>query len=210
MASLIPQKGEAGKFFVPHLNKYIQIVEWREDDKYDTIVVPTGATTAGLTRNYFRDLTNKELQDTNFSTVRRLPAGEEMILDRVGLHVPTAFGDTLVDSDNLRKVVESAYFSMTINKLPVCEGPAVKFPSGYGLGGTSTDGSTNALSIGVPSTAAAAKLLREQYLTKDHDIDASLQWFDRTWDATNMATLTQKVQIKCYLHGLVKAAATKG
>lgn len=210
MASLIPQKGEAGKFFVPHLNKYIQIVEWREDDKYDTVVCPTGAQATNLTRNFFRDLDNKELVDTNFTQASKLPAGEEMILDRVGLAVPTAFGDTLVDSDNFRKVVESGYFAMTINKLPVCEGPMVKFPAGYGLGGTSTDGSTNALSIGVPSTAAAAKLLREQYVTREHDIAAKLTWFDRTWDAANMATLTQKVQVKCYLHGLVKAAATKG
>ncbi len=210
MASLIPQKGEAGKFFVPHLNKYIQIVEWREDHKYDTVVFAAGAQLAGVTKNYFRDLDNKELSDTNFTTPRRLPAGEEMILDRIGLHIPTAFGNTLVGSEDIRKLGENGYFRMSINKLPVCEGPMLAFPSGLGFGGNSSEADAHTVTIGVPSTTAAQKLLREQYITREHDLDGSIQIFDRTWDATNLPTFGSKVQAKVYLHGLIKAAATKG
>ena len=210
MAVLVPVKGSPGEFYAPHLGKTIQIVEWREDDKYDTVVYASGAMTAGLTKHFFRDLDNKEAQDTNFTTPRRLPAGEEMILDRVGLYVPLFFGDTTVRDDDALKVIENGHFKVKINKSDVGEGPFVKFPSGYGISGQTTATDRGIVSIGVPSSAAASKLIREQYLTKDHDISATAQHNDRTWDTTNMPALGGKVQLKCFLHGLIKSAATKG
>jgi len=209
--SLRPLKGEPGKFYNALTGKVIMIIEWREDDKYDTTYLGAGAVAAGTTRNFFRDLQNKERIDTNFTTPRRLPAGEEMILDRIGVKVPMAFGNVLSPPADHKRLLENAYLTFQINRKDVAEGPLTKFPPGYGLAGNTVETNQGIVSNGVPSTAAAAKLIREQYITTDHDLDAVLTFWDRIWatGAAFMPTTTTAMVVQVFLHGLIKAAATK-
>jgi hypothetical protein len=209
--SLRPIKGEPGKFFNVLTGKVIMIIEWREDDKYDTVYVEAGAIAPGANFNFFRDLQGKDLIDTNFTTQRRLPAGEEMILDRIGVKVPMAFGNTLAPPADHKRILENGYMKFTINRKDTAEGPLTKFPPGYGLAGNTVETGQGIVSNGVASTAAAAKLVREQYITTDHDLDAVIWFYDRQWatGVVTMPTTTEDLVIQVFLHGLIKAAATK-
>jgi len=214
-ASLVPVKGQPGVFFNRLTGKKIHIVDWREDDKYDTIYLPPGPISPGTAKSFFRDLEGKELIDTNFSTPRRLPAGEEMILDRIGIQIPMSFGNVLVPPEDIKRVAENGYLVFKINRKDVAEGPLLKFPSGYGLSGMTNLENDGVLSVGVPSTAAAAKLVREQSLTSDHEVEGVVQFFDRHWlsrgpiNGFGPPALKTGVIVRLLLHGLIKAAATK-
>lgn len=209
-ASLIPVKGKPGQFFNKLTGGVIDIVEWREDDKYDTVDFAAALQTAGATSNFFRDLTNKNLIDSNFTTPRRLPAGEEMIIDRCWAYIPAAVGNVTPTPSDIKKMGDNAYIKFQINRKDVAEGPLVKFPSGYGFAGNSVENNQGVVSVGVPSTAAAAKLVREQYITHDHDVDCTLQFLARTWDGDVVQpTFSAIMHVKAGFHGLVRAAATK-
>jgi hypothetical protein len=223
MSVLQPIKGEPGRFFVPALGKVINIVEFREDDKYDTIeinastpVVPPFTVTAGQQFTFFRDLQNKELIDTNFTTQRRLPAGEEMLIERIGVSVPTARGNITSKPSDIKKVAENAYLKFQINRKDVIEGPLIKLPSGYGLSGNTVETDQGIVSIGVPATASVANLRKPQFITTEHDVDGVMTFLSRTWlntvtatAASQQPTLESPVLVKLWLHGLIKSAATK-
>ena len=211
MAILQRIKGSPGEFFIPALGKKIKIVEWKEDDRYDTVVQASGAITAGTVLNFFRDLTNKDVNDGNFNSAKKLMSnGEEMVLERIGVDVPMCVGNTLVTPADIKRVAFNGYLLLKIDRRDVAEGPLHKFPSGYGLAGSTTENNTGIVSLGVASTASAAKLIREQEISQDTDVAASLQFFNHTWDAGNMPTLVSKVWVRLFLHGLIKAGATKG
>lgn len=210
-----PVKGTPGVFISTTTGKKFKIVDWREDDKYDTIELQTSttSTTNGTTHNFFRDLSNKETCDTNLTTPRRIEAGEEMIIDRIGLHVPLANGNSMCHPQDIKKIAENGYFLFKINKFIVAEGPMIKFGSGYGLAGNTVENASGVCTIGVASTAAAAKLLREQFINEGHDLFAQLKFEDRnTWTTSTLAapSLTNYALVKAFVHGLIRAAATKG
>src|SRR5690606_38865953 len=104
---------------------------------------------------------------------------EEMILDRIGIQIPMSYGNVLVAPEDIKRVAENGYLVFRINRKDVAEGPLLKFPSGYGLSGMTNADNDGVLSIGVPSTAAAAKLVREQSLTSDHEVEGIVQFYDR-------------------------------
>lgn len=209
-SSLIPVKGKPGLFLNKLTNQMVNIVEWREDDKYDTVTIPAGLIAAGTFFNFFRDLQNKNMIDTNLTTARRLPAGEEMIIDRLWTYIPESTGNTNPTPTDVKKIGDNGYVKFQINRKDVAEGPLIKFPSGYGFAGNTVEAGQGVITVGVPSTAAAAKLVREQYITHEHDLDAVLTFFGRGWDATiAMPTTLVTLHVKAGVHGLVRAAATK-
>ena len=211
MAIMQRVKDKPGQFFIPSLGKYINIVEWRVGDRYDTAVTASGAITAGTQKTFFRDLTNKDLNDANFPQPKRiLGTGEEMVLERVGVYFPLAVGNTQVVPPDIKKAADGSYVELKVNRDQVAAGPAVHFPSGYGLAGQTTDNAQGIVTNGIASSAAAQKLAREQELTPNSEVDGVLTYFDHLWDTTNMATLAGKVWTRVVLHGLIKEAATRG
>jgi hypothetical protein len=211
-AALQPVKGKPGMFLNKLTGKYTYIAEWREDNKYDTVYQASSTQSAGTEKNFFRDLSNKYYDATNFTTARRLPAGEEMIVDRLWCYVKTCYGNTLILPADFKKICENAYVKFQINRKDVGEGPLFMFPSGYGLTGMTNENNQGIFAIGVPSTAAAAKLKREQYVTSDHDLDAVIKYYDQTGWPTASPTQTSTsaaAYLMTGLHGLVRAAATK-
>lgn len=201
---------EPGVFYDDVLNKFVKIVEWKVDDRYDTVVTAAGAITAGTQKNFWRTLSDKDNIDGNFPQAGKvLGTGEEMILERVGMHIPLAVGNTIIPPTDIKKAAEGFYVELKINRDPIASGPAIRFPSGYGLAGQTTDNAAGVITNGVPSTAAAAKLARPHDLQSTTDVAALGTWYDHVWDATNMPTLVGKVWHKLHLHGLIKAAATR-
>jgi hypothetical protein len=213
--ALKPLKGKPGQFLDTSTGKVLDISEYREDDKYDTNVLPAGIVTAGTENVFFRDVASKRLIDSNLTQQSRLSAGEEMVIERVGATVSLAIGNVLPKPADIKKVVENAFMRVEINRLLLIEGPLLKFPSGYGLAGQTQETDQGIVSIGVPSTAAAAKLVKTQYLTSNHEMEGRMTFYDRNWMGAavavgdRMPTLASAVAVKLWLHGLVKSAVSK-
>jgi hypothetical protein len=218
--ALQPIEGQPGLFRDTDSGQIVNIRDFRESDKYDSIVIPANAiVVAGTEFIFFQDIQNKRDLDTNFKTPRKLSAGESMVLDRIGLSFRLALGNTLALPRDIKKVVENAYYRLKINDIMQDEGPAIKFPSGYGLYGNTTENDAGIVSLGVPATASAAKLIKTQLLNQNHELDGALRFDARTWTSSvgplgagptvTQPTLEQPLLITCYLHGLIRSAVSK-
>ncbi len=211
--ALKPLKGKPGKFLDTTTGRTIDISDFIESDKYDTIIIPAGPILAGTIFTFFRDVAAKRPIDTNFSQQSRLSAGEELLIDRIGVALPQATGNLLPPPADTKRVAEDGFIRFEVNRLLLNEGPIVKFPAGYGLAGN--DPGLGNLTVGVASTAAAAKLVKTQLVTSAHEVQATLTFFDRDWTLgalaalDRMPTLTTPMFVKAYLHGLIKLAVSK-
>lgn len=218
--ALRPIKGRPGKFLDTGTGKVLDISDFREDDKFDTVIIGDGAgggaaVTAGQEFIFFRDVAQKREIDTNFSQQSRLSAGEEMIIDRVGVTVRDATGNLLPTPSDVKKLANDAFMRFEVNRILLIEGPVIKFPSGYGLYGNTVETGQGIVSIGVPSTAAALKLLKTQLITAEHEVSAKLTFYDRNWTGVDLNAgdrlpqFSQPILVTGWLHGLIKSAVSK-
>jgi hypothetical protein len=219
--ALKPIKGQPGRFLDTGSGQVLNIAEYREDDKYDSIFISSEvAIEFGSQYIFFRDIAQKRPVDCNFTQPSRLSMGEEMVVDRVGLYPRHVISGHEVDSTGVDflRVIESSFFRVDVNALLLIEGPAFKFPSGYGVGGYSP--STPNFGVGVPSTAAAAKLVKTQTLTSKHEMVGYLIFQNRDWILSepnvSLASITPiqlvtepGMTVTAFLHGLIKTAASK-
>lgn len=208
---LIQPTKNPGEFVIPALgNKPFKLVEWREDDYYDTVSIAAGAVAAGTQLVFFRDIQNKQLQHCNLTNPSRIPSGAEMVLNRVGLVIGQAFGNVPAFGDDILKIAYGASFTFTINQTRiVSQGPVFKFQSGYGITGSTTDNQRNSFTTGVPSAAAAPQLLVAQPISSTDDLYGLMRFDTATgWQAGyTMPTLASAfVGITAVLHGLIKKA----
>jgi hypothetical protein len=221
-----PIEGQPGLFRNTQTGEIVNIRDFREGDKYDSIVIPTGTTAAGTEFVFFQDIQFKREIDTNFKTPRKLSAGESMMLDRIGLSVRLSTGGAFPAPVDIKSIVENGFFRLKVNDILQDEGPAIKFPSGYGLYGQTTETSQGIVSIGVPATASAAKLAKKQLLNQNHELDGVLRYDARRWlliaasgpftagdelmrTNVNVGQNAAGTVVTCYLHGMIKAAVSK-
>lgn len=233
-----PIPGQPGLFRDPsNPDKVINIRDFREGDKYDSVAIPTGDITLGSTFTFFLNFQGKNNGgqgniDTNLRTPGKLSAGESMILDRIGLYIASSTGISFPAPQDFKTIVDNAYYRLNINGLLQDEGPAIKFPSGYGLYGSTQESGQGIVSIGVPATASAARLIRKQLLNQNHEIEGTLtfpqrQWLTQATDAGGggftTAGITPKITVrtsaetpldcavvvKNFLHGLIRSAVSK-
>lgn len=209
MAAIAQAGRQAGELFIPALGKAIKLVEWREDDFYDTVT--TGAVNAastpaaGTSLEFFRDLASKNLQHTNLRTSRRIPAGSEFIMSRIGVVPAQASGNVVYTPADTEKVAYGATLTFKINDRLVSEGPLYKYQSGYGVTGSTTQNNTGLATIGVPSAAAAPNLMVAQPIMDDDDLVATIDFKSADW-LTGYAqpTFTAGLPITLSLHGFIK------
>lgn len=213
MAQIAQAGKEAGTLFIPALNRTIKLVEWREDDFYDTVVVGTtgdvtaaaALLTAGASFEFFRDLANKNLPHTNLKTARRIPAGSEFIMSRIGVVPNQAYGNNLVTDDAIIKLAFACTLTFKINDRLVSEGPLYKYQSGYGVTGSTTRNATGVVTIGVPSAAAAPTLMVAQPVQDDDDLMGTIDVKSNTWTSANAVLPTVVATgITLMLHGYIK------
>jgi len=220
--ALQPIEGQPGLFRDSDTGQIVNIRDFREGDKYDSIVIPNNETVqTGTECIFFSDIQGKRTTDTNFATQRKLSAGESMVLDRIGLYFCTSVGDSITSGRDIMKIVENCYYKLTINDILQDEGPAIKFPSGYGLYGNTTENNTSIMALGVPATASAARLIKKQMLNQNHELNGLLRFDARTWTAapnpagfsTPVVVVQPKLDtpliIRNFLHGLIRSAVTK-
>ena len=211
-----PIDGQPGLFRDSDTGQILNIRDFRETDKWDTIAIQEGPIVPGTQFVFFADIQGKRDTDTNIKTPRKLSSGESMVLDRIGLYFRLALGDTIIVPRDIKKVVDNAYFRMKINDLLQAEGQAICFPSGYGMYGNTTETDAGIVSIGVPATNSAAKLIKKQLLNQNHELEGLLRFDPRQWLSqlsppipyTN-PSLEEPMLVTCFLHGLVRSAVTK-
>jgi hypothetical protein len=211
---MIPVEGQPGLFRDQETGQIMNIRDFRESDKWDTIAVPAGEIVPGTQFIFFADIQGKREVDTNIKTPRKLSSGESMVLDRIGLYFRSAVGDVINVPRDVKKVVDNAYYRMKINDILQDEGPAVKFPSGYGLYGNTTESDAGIISIGVPATASASRLIKKQLLNQNHELEGLLRFDPRQWLTAQGITYTnptteEPILVTNFLHGLVRSAVTK-
>lgn len=221
--ALQPIEGQPGLFRDTDTGQVVNIRDFRESDKYDSVIIPAGEViTTGTEIIFFNDVQGKRETDSNIKTPRKLSAGESMVLDRIGLYFRLAVGNSISSARDIIKVAENSYYRLTINEILQDEGPAIKFPSGYGLSGNTTENNLSIVSLGVAATASASRLIKKQMLNQNHELNGLLRFDARNgWtNSSNPAgfvgvvnvvqpTLTNPLIITNYLHGLVRAAVTK-
>lgn len=210
---LVVASDQPGMFTIPALgNKSFQLTQWREDDFYDTVWQPIGAITAGTILTYFRDVQSKSKQHCNLVNPSRLPSGSQMVLNRIGLHINQALGQQLAAGGDILKLAHAGAFTFTLNQdRIVAQGALVKFQSGYGITGATTDTTANSFTTGVPSSASAPQLLVALPVEPTDDLGGEIRFDGAAWitaagGAFTMPTLTSTlgVAITCFLHGLIK------
>jgi hypothetical protein len=220
--ALQPIEGQPGLFKDTDSGQIVNIRDFREGDKYDSVAIPAGESIAtGTELVFFQDIQGKRDTDSNFKTARKLSAGESMVLDRIGLYFRLATGNSITSGRDIMKVVENCFYRLSINEILQDEGPAIKFPSGYGLYGNTTENNTSIVALGVPATASAARLIKKQMLNQNHELNGVIRFDARTWTAqpnpagfAGTFTVVQpeldtNLIITNYLHGLIRAAVTK-
>lgn len=211
-----PVEGQPGIFKDSETGQYLNVRDFRETDKWDTVAIAPGEIQPGTQYIFFADIQSKRETDTNIKTPRKLSSGESMVLDRIGLYFRLVTGDVVTVPRDIKKVVDNAYYRMKINDLLQAEGPAIAFPSSYGMYGNTTESDAGIVSIGVPATASASRLVKRQLLNQNHELEGLLRFDPRNWLQQNQPPiaytnpiLEQPLLITNYLHGLVRSAVTK-
>lgn len=201
---MVQVPGKPGQFYIPSTGRVQKVFELYEEDIYDSVQVPTGLQSNGNKIDFFSDMANKKEQHTNVKTAARLPSHWKMKLTRIGFAVrqlyaatPTVFADTL-------KIYEAYALDFKLGTRQIAKGPCVKYQSGYGITGVSTESDSTVLNSGVPSQAAAPKLAETQDIDDQTDINVSLIFGGATWQTVTTApTLSSTVIGTCYLHGII-------
>lgn len=128
-----------------------------------------------------------------------------MAIFRIGLHPREAVGNTLPVFADYRKVIGAAHLEVVFNRRPITGGPVIKYPSGLGMGGFSDETGATAVSIGVPSVAAAPTLFVPQQLKDDDDVKSKLRFLAADWISGYVAPVTAgTLRITLLLHGVMK------
>ena len=238
--ALEPIQGQPGLFRDPaDPNTIVNIRDYREGDIYDSVAVLPGCQTAGTEYIFFQNIQGKREIDTNLRTPSKLSAGQSMVLDRIGLDVRLSTGNSTPPVRDVKSILFNGFYSLKINDILQDSGPAIKFPSGYGLYGQTQETGQGVVSNGVPATASTSRLVKKQLLNQNHELFGVLRFDARNWLSADASTgftanslqpsITATVLEACppaepepdagtpcavvvtnYLHGLIRSAVSKG
>jgi hypothetical protein len=202
-----------GELYIPALDKTIQQIEWREDDIYDTVAQPSGLITAGTELDLFLNLQGKQLQFSSLKKASSIPANNQVVVSRVGVHINQALGAVLPTDGDIIAIAHAGVLQFAVNGRLITQGPLLKYQSGYGMTGSTTRNATGIVTTGVPSAAAAPSLYVAQPVTDNDDITGSVTFPSLGWLATNadgaivgttLPSPTTAIAMTCYLHGIIR------
>lgn len=183
-----------------------KLTETREGDRYDSVDQASGLMTAGTELVLFRDLANKNTQDTSFKTARRVPQGEEFVISRIGAVLAQTHGGTMVSDDDIIKLAYAGVLEIKVNTRIVWDAPIVFSPAGYGVTGMTNRTDTGVVTNGVASYAASPNLLVPQVVTGNDDIDGRIHFPNNSWlgGGAVLPTLDGRCKMMAILHGIIK------
>jgi hypothetical protein len=179
---------------------------------YDEVLIASGAVTANASFPFFANLTGKNELSTNVLTQRRIPAGTIFEMMRVSLRLVTTYGNTLSLGADIKKILENCSLTFLVNSVQIAQGPALQFPTGYGIYGQTVEMGQSVLSNGLPSESAPAGMLSPVIINDQYDMKPTVTFNTRVlWDASYvMPTLTNSSYLDFELLGTQFTAATLG
>jgi len=214
MPAAIPVPEQPGRLFIPATGAVVQQDSQYEGDFYDTVEFTTFA--VGTKEDVFKDQTDKELQHTNLNQEKRIPSHSKLKLMRIGVHVRQWAGMARPSPEDVVALYELAYMTLKLGKTNIiAEGPLLIFPSGLGVTGTSTANDFSLPTLGVPSPAAAPRLIEQHDLNDKMDLNCQIKIDAQEWlgDAANDAQPTivgnlhasayASVLASVFLHGVI-------
>lgn len=178
--------------------------------EYDTNLIPAGAMAANRPFNFFESLTGKNALTTNILTQRRIPAGTIFEMQRVSLRVVTTYGNTLSLGADIKKILENCSLLFLVNSVQIAQGPALQFPTGYGIYGQTVEMGQSVVSNGLPSEGAPLGMLSPVIINDQYDMKPTITFNDQVqWDASYvMITLVNSSYVQFELLGTQFVAAT--
>ena len=196
-------------------DELVKLVDWTEDQVYDTVEYPGDGINPlplGDQRQFFQNLNQKQLADTNLTTPRRLPAGTELVLNQIGVLICTGrWNNTQMSSIDFAALCERVHFEFRVNNMTISEGPVSCYPPGQGVTGQTNVGAIR--SNGVASPAAIPKLLVPQHLSETNDLQGILTHSAAAWTLGGYTAPTFAAGgalLRCTLRGYIKRAVGKG
>lgn len=215
LPSFIKATGEAGVYEIEGIGQRIRLVEYKVGGVKDSVVLAGTAAvfpytiTAGKRMYLFRDVTGKNKQfNTLENNAGKLPAHTDLIINRVGVHVGQASGNSLPTDADIIKVSHAGVLEVFVNKdRQIAEGSLYEFPTGFGITGSTTRNATGVVTNGVASSAAAPQLLVAQPVTPEDSISGFIEFPDNTGvleAAYEGAIISARMVFTCHLDGLIK------
>jgi len=225
MATLIPIPNAPGKFAVPGLGKTIDVVEWNEQDIYDTAVIPAGAVLNTVNEvRFFTQVNGKSRVQTNLTTDGKVPARHSAIILKAGIFVQPKWGTSVPElADQMGVYQEGTYELLKNRKVQIEETHMWGAATGYGFVAYGVDFAAPAVTVapgsnGVASPAAIPPLLVPFELSSDDDFEGRVRFGTPQGLAAfggvaapvfASHTLAQDVPVMFVLHGFLKAPATR-
>ena len=161
--------------------KRYQTGEYHRARIYDTIVIPAGAVATDVLK--FFNPANKSPLDTNINSQAKIPAGQVLMITRVGIDVLPVRGNTQISGSDWKKVMNAFFLDFKVNKIEVALGPLPHFPPGWGLSGFTQEAGQSVVSNGVANDSAPVGLISGVTIDNNYEMLASVQAPLRTpWD----------------------------
>ena len=212
MASAIPVPEQPGRLFIPATGDVIQQESQYEGDYYDTVEFTSFA--VGQKQDAFKVQTNKELHHTNMTQVKRIPSMAKIKVLRISAHVRQWVGGARPSPDDVVALYELGNLRFLLGSTNViAEGPLLAFPGGIGVTGVSNSSDFSILTLGVPSAAAAPKLLEQQDINDKMDLNCVIRTDAQTWltidngqpglVGNGVAAGSGHIAVSVLLHGLI-------
>ena len=189
-------------------------VTGRSDTYFDSTLFVGIAQVAGTKKYLFRDLSSKDLLHTNLTQTKKIPENSTMSMNTIGVHVMQANGNVVTGFDNIVKTVHSQVLVFKLASREVVKGPLFKYPSGFGLGGQTTENARSVVTIGPPTPAAVPPLAQTQPLSDKTELNVTIEGNAADWiSTTNFASATSYVQptltadlvVQVHFGGLIEA-----
>lgn len=182
--------------------EYLQTGEYHRAKIYDTVRLASGAITANPVKLFVPG--DKSLLDTNVVQAAKVPAGQVLRIDRVGIDVIGVHGNSLISGSDWRKVLESFYLSLFVNKIEIATGPLTFFPPGVGVSGFTQEAGQSILGNGLMSDSAPLGQVNGTVIDNDYDIVASITALPRTALAADIArpVLDAPVLVRIFVDGM--------
>lgn len=168
-------------------------VNVRSDTFHDSVIFTAGSTAAGTKKTIFRDLSDKDLLHTSLTQTKKIPENNIMKMNRVGVYLHQANGNTLTNVDDVLKMICGAVMTFKLNSQEIVKGPLYKFPSGFGATGQTTANNRSLVTVGPPSLVAVPELEQEQILTDKTELNTQLEVTGADW-ITNASGPSDYVQ----------------
>jgi len=225
MSTLVQIPNQPGKFAIPGLGKQIDIVEWNEQDIYDTVVYPAGLQLSAAAQvNFFTQVNGKARIQTNLTTNSKVPARHSAIVLKAGVFVQPKWGTAVPElADQMAVYQEGSWDLLKNRKVQIEETHMWGAATGYGFVAYGVDFAAPAVTVapgsnGVASPAAIPPLLVPFELSSDDDFEGHI--FMRSpagltavggvaAPAFTSHTLAQDTPVMFVLHGFLRAPATR-